>query len=134
MQVEWDHHSSELVERLTSFLEEGALQDVTLCSSEGKKIKAHRVILAATSNYFKVRFSEIIQLIVSPVNLISIILEFNVDSFNMLCKSYYRKYSYLVMLMSLENFQLYFLRMFHIPSLNVSYNIFIPVKLYCQKV
>jgi hypothetical protein len=60
MQVEWDHHSSELVERLTSFLREGALQDVTLCSSEGKKIKAHRVILAATSTYFKVRYINII--------------------------------------------------------------------------
>ena len=54
MQVEWDQHSSELVQRLASFLRAGALHDVTLCSSEGKKIKAHRVILAATSTYFKV--------------------------------------------------------------------------------
>ena len=54
MQVEWDHHSSELVENLTQFLVEGALQDVALCSSEGKKIRAHRVILAAASAYFKV--------------------------------------------------------------------------------
>ena len=55
MQVEWEHHSSELVESLTEFLTQGALQDVTLCSSEGKRIKAHRVILAASSAYFKVR-------------------------------------------------------------------------------
>ena len=54
MQVEWDHHSTELVESLTSFLRAGALHDVTLCSSEGKRIKAHRVVLAATSTYFKV--------------------------------------------------------------------------------
>ena len=55
MQVDWAHHSSELVESLALFLKDGSLHDVTLCSSEGKKIKAHRVILAATSTYFKVQ-------------------------------------------------------------------------------
>ena len=54
MQVEWNHHSSELVESLTTFLQTGALNDVILCSAEGKKIKAHRIILAAGSTYFKV--------------------------------------------------------------------------------
>ena len=54
MQVEWEHHSSELVQNLASFLTEGVLHDVTLCSSEGKRIKAHRVILSASSEYFKV--------------------------------------------------------------------------------
>ena len=54
MQVEWEHHSSELVQSLASFLTEGVLHDVTLCSSEGKRIRAHRVILSASSEYFKV--------------------------------------------------------------------------------
>ena len=66
MQVEWDHHSSDLVERLTSFLSDGSLHDVTLCSSEGKKIKAHRVILAATSSYFKVRHIKVILMYITP--------------------------------------------------------------------
>ena len=54
MQVEWEHHSSELVQSLASFLTEGVLHDVTLCSSEGKRIRAHRVILSVSSEYFKV--------------------------------------------------------------------------------
>ena len=54
MEVLWEHHSSELVQSLASFLKEGVLQDVTLVASEGKRIRAHRVILAASSEYFKV--------------------------------------------------------------------------------
>ena len=54
MEVLWEHHSSELVQSLASFLTEGVLQDVTLVASEGKRIRAHRVILAASSEYFKV--------------------------------------------------------------------------------
>ena len=54
MEVQWEHHSSELVQSLASFLKEGVLQDVTLVASEGKRIRAHRVILAASSEYFKV--------------------------------------------------------------------------------
>ena len=54
MQVEWEHHSSELVQGLASFLTEGVLHDVTLCSSEGRRIRAHRVILSVSSEYFKV--------------------------------------------------------------------------------
>ena len=49
MEVQWEHHSSELVQSLASFLTEGVLQDVTLVASEGKRIRAHRVILAASS-------------------------------------------------------------------------------------
>ena len=66
-EVEWDNHSSELVESLTTFLQTGALNDVTLCSAEGKKIKAHRLILAATSTYFRV--NKVIQLSVCLITL-----------------------------------------------------------------
>ena len=53
MHLEWPEHSKKLVEGVTRLHSESAFHDVTL-SAEGKQIKAHRVILAAASTYFKV--------------------------------------------------------------------------------
>jgi hypothetical protein len=53
MQLEWSEHPRRLVEGVLQLHNAAAFHDVTL-SAEGKHIKAHRVILAAASTYFKV--------------------------------------------------------------------------------
>ena len=54
MLLEWPEHSKKIIEGVISLHKDlGAFHDVTL-SAEGKQIKAHRVILAAASAYFKV--------------------------------------------------------------------------------
>lgn len=53
MLLEWPEHSKKLIEGVNSLHTNfAAFHDVTL-SAEGKQIKAHRVILAAASTYFK---------------------------------------------------------------------------------
>ena len=51
-------HSLQLVENLRKIFEEEDcfLHDVTLVSNEGREVRAHRVILAAQSDYFKGMF------------------------------------------------------------------------------
>lgn len=65
MLLEWPEHSKKLIEGVNSLHTNfAAFHDVTL-SAEGKQIKAHRVILAAASTYFKVshkRFHEFMSL------------------------------------------------------------------------
>ena len=56
MQVEWPDHPRGLVSRLSSLLSSGSLLDITL-AAEGRLIRAHKVILAASSKYFEVRIS-----------------------------------------------------------------------------
>ena len=54
MLLEWPEHSKKIIEGVNSLHKDlAAFHDVTL-SAEGKQIKAHRVILAAASTYFKV--------------------------------------------------------------------------------
>ena len=53
MLLEWPEHDKKLVEGLSNLHQLNAFHDVTL-SAEGKQIKAHRVILASASTYFKV--------------------------------------------------------------------------------
>ena len=54
MLLEWPEHSKKIIEGVNSLHTDLlAFHDVTL-SAEGKQIKAHRVILAAASTYFKV--------------------------------------------------------------------------------
>jgi hypothetical protein len=53
MQLEWLNHSSQLLEGVSELLTCQDLLDVTI-SAEGKKLRAHRVILSAASAYFKV--------------------------------------------------------------------------------
>jgi len=53
MLLEWPEHSKKIIEGVNSLHTDlSAFHDVTL-SAEGKQIKAHRVILAAASTYFK---------------------------------------------------------------------------------
>ena len=53
MLVQWTDHSSQLVSKLNSLLSNHCMLDVTL-AAEGRLIKAHKVILAASSKYFEV--------------------------------------------------------------------------------
>ena len=53
MLLEWPEHDKKLIEGLTHLHQLNAFHDVTL-SAEGKQIKAHRVVLASASSYFKV--------------------------------------------------------------------------------
>jgi hypothetical protein len=53
MQLEWSEHPRRLVEGVLQLHNASVFHDVTL-SAEGKHIKAHRIILAAASTYFKV--------------------------------------------------------------------------------
>jgi len=52
MLLEWPEHDKKLTEGLTHLHQLNAFHDVTL-SAEGKQIKAHRVVLASVSSYFK---------------------------------------------------------------------------------
>ena len=53
MLVQWADHQQQLVNRLTSLLTSHTMLDITL-AAEGRFIKAHKVILAASSKYFEV--------------------------------------------------------------------------------
>ena len=55
MQLEWVNHSSQLLDGVSELLNSEDLLDVTI-TAEGKKIRAHRVILSAASSYFKVSY------------------------------------------------------------------------------
>ena len=59
MQVEWSDHPRDLVTRLSALLASHSMLDITL-AAEGRFIKAHKVILAASSKYFEVNISFII--------------------------------------------------------------------------
>ena len=54
MQLEWVDHSVQLLEGVSDLLKASKLVDVTI-TAEGKKIRAHRLILSAASTYFRVR-------------------------------------------------------------------------------
>ena len=54
MQVEWSDHPRDLVTRFSALLSSHSLLDITL-AAEGRFIKAHKVILAASSKYFEVK-------------------------------------------------------------------------------
>ena len=53
MQLEWVNHSCQLLEGVSQLFDSSELLDVTV-TAEGKKIRAHRVILSAASTYFRV--------------------------------------------------------------------------------
>jgi len=54
MQLEWVGHSGQLVQGVSELLDAAQLVDVTIMA-EGKKLRAHRLILSAASTYFKVK-------------------------------------------------------------------------------
>ena len=60
-------HSLQLVENLRRFYEDEYcfLYDVKLVSRDGGQVRAHRVILAAQSDYFKVRFCDVLRIILT---------------------------------------------------------------------
>ena len=51
--LKWNNHRSTILSVMDMLLEEESLVDVTL-SADGQFIRAHRVILAACSPYFRV--------------------------------------------------------------------------------
>ena len=53
MLVQWSDHSTELVSRLSRLLATHTMLDITL-AAEGRFLKAHKVVLAASSKYFEV--------------------------------------------------------------------------------
>jgi broad-like protein len=55
MQLEWLNHSCQLLEGVSDLFDSAELVDVTV-TAEGRKIRAHRVILSAASTYFRVGF------------------------------------------------------------------------------
>ena len=55
MLLQWSQHSQEMAEKLSSLLNRQSLLDITL-AAEGQYIKAHKVVLAAASKYFEVKF------------------------------------------------------------------------------
>ena len=64
MLVQWADHQQQLVNRLTSLLTSHTMLDITL-AAEGRFIKAHKVILAASSKYFEVSQTKLLQVGVS---------------------------------------------------------------------
>ena len=54
MLVQWSDHPRDLVTRLSSLLASHKMLDITL-AAEGRFLKAHKVVLAASSKYFEVR-------------------------------------------------------------------------------
>ncbi|XP_041983093.1 broad-complex core protein isoforms 1/2/3/4/5-like [Aricia agestis] len=51
--LRWHNHQSSVVGALGEMLSSGALSDVTLCAADGgAALRAHRVVLAAASQYF----------------------------------------------------------------------------------
>ena len=57
MQLEWSRHSEQVVSAIRGLQEsDQSLKDVTL-SAGGRQLRAHRLMLAAASDYFKVQDS-----------------------------------------------------------------------------
>ena len=53
VRLDWAGHSGQLITGVSDLLKHKTLLDVTL-SAEGKQIRAHKVILASASSYFRV--------------------------------------------------------------------------------
>jgi hypothetical protein len=54
MQLEWSQHSAQLVGAICGLhSSDQSLKDVTL-SAQGRQLKAHKLMLAAASDYFRV--------------------------------------------------------------------------------
>lgn len=51
--LRWNHHHTTLINVFESLLKDESLVDVTLYA-EGRYVKAHKVVLSACSQYFKV--------------------------------------------------------------------------------
>ena len=51
--LKWNQYSSNLAASLAGMRESGAMTDVTLVTEDGARFLAHRVVLAAASNFFR---------------------------------------------------------------------------------
>ena len=51
--VLWNNYHASLVATLSGLRREGHLVDVTVVCADGSKVRAHQLILAACSTYFK---------------------------------------------------------------------------------
>ena len=69
MHLKWGNHYDVLVTKFFSLLEQDKFVDVTLMADGGKIIKAHRLILSASSQYLEVNkiltFLQIITLLIT---------------------------------------------------------------------
>ncbi|VVC88191.1 unnamed protein product [Leptidea sinapis] len=54
--LRWHNHQSSVVGALARMLSSGALSDVTLSATDGVSLRAHRLVLAACSDYFATIF------------------------------------------------------------------------------
>ncbi|XP_050679469.1 protein bric-a-brac 1 [Leptidea sinapis] len=57
--LRWHNHQSSVVGALARMLSSGALSDVTLSATDGVSLRAHRLVLAACSDYFATIFKEV---------------------------------------------------------------------------
>ena len=53
LDLKWNQYSSNLAASLAGMRESGAMTDVTLVTEDGARFLAHRVVLAAASNFFR---------------------------------------------------------------------------------
>ena len=67
--LKWSSHSANMETVFTSLYETEGLSDVTLVCAGGERIKAHRIILSACSNYFLTMFLEVSENLVFHVCL-----------------------------------------------------------------
>ncbi|KRF99631.1 uncharacterized protein Dwil_GK25087 [Drosophila willistoni] len=56
--LRWNNHQSNLLGVFSQLLQDESLVDVTLACSEGTSIRAHKVVLSASSSYFRSLFLE----------------------------------------------------------------------------
>src|SRR5277367_3238359 len=57
IQVKWNNHASHFTKKFEEMLQRNELLDVSLCC-DGETIKAHRLVLSASSPYFRKVFAE----------------------------------------------------------------------------
>ncbi|CAL4095519.1 unnamed protein product [Meganyctiphanes norvegica] len=57
--LRWDHFQSNILSNFETMREQEEFVDVTLSSTEGKSLKAHRLLLSACSTYFRDIFREL---------------------------------------------------------------------------
>lgn len=52
--LKWSNYQDHVQGVLVQLLETESMVDVTLCSSSGEKLAAHKIVLCAASSYFEV--------------------------------------------------------------------------------
>lgn len=52
--LKWSDYQTHVLSVLVQLLEAESMIDVTLCTSSGQKLHAHKIVLCAASSYFEV--------------------------------------------------------------------------------